>query len=271
MQDGKALQAGTSHYLGTNFSKAMGIEFTDAEGKDRLAHTTSWGTSTRLMGALVMTHADDNGLRLPPRVAPQQVQIVPITRDDPAKVNDAAEELAAELRKLGALGAPLRVSVDLRDRKPAEKRWEWIRKGAPVVVELGERDIDSGVVTTTRRNDPDLGREQLDRDGAAEKIVAIVDAMQGEFFAEAAERMAARTATDIAHVDAFRDYFSGDDTDSGGFVRAPWSQDPDTEKTMGELGVSVRCIPFEQNLAEGAACVISGAPAKVEAVFAKAY
>jgi len=271
MQDGKALQAGTSHYLGTNFSEAMGIEFTDAEGKDRFAHTTSWGSSTRLMGALVMTHADDNGLRLPPRIAPKQVQIVPITRDDPDKVNDAAEELAAELRGMTALGAPLRVSVDLRDRKPAEKRWEWIRKGAPVVIELGERDIDSGVVTATRRNDPDLGREQIDRDGAAARIAEIVDAMQGEYFSEAADRMAARTATDITDVDAFREYFSGDETDSGGFVRAPWSEDPETEKTMGELGVSVRCIPFDQSLADGAVCVVSGAPAKVEAVFAKAY
>ena len=197
--------------------------------------------------------------------------IVPITRDDPDKVNDAAEALAAELRKLTALDAPLRVSVDLRDRKPAEKRWEWIRKGAPVVIELGERDIDSGVVTATRRNDPELGREQIDLDGAAEKIAGIVEAMQGEYFAEASDRMAARTATDIADVDAFREYFSGDETDSGGFVRAPWSEDPETEKTMGELGVSVRCIPFDQDLAEGAVCVISGAPAKVEAVFAKAY
>lgn len=271
MQDGKALQAGTSHYLGTNFSEAMGIEFTDAEGKDRRAHTTSWGSSTRLMGALVMTHADDNGLRLPPRIAPQQVMIVPITRDDPAAVEQAAEELAAELRGLEAQGAPLRVKVDTRDRKPAEKRWEWIRKGAPVVVELGERDIESGVVTATRRTDPDLGREQIGRDEAAGRIAEIVDAMQGECLAEAAERLAARTADDITGVEAFREYFSGDDTDSGGFVRAPWSEDPATEKTMGELGVSVRCIPFDQNLAEGAVCVISGAPAKVEAVFAKAY
>jgi prolyl-tRNA synthetase len=186
-------------------------------------------------------------------------------------VNGAAEELAAELRGLTALGAPLRVSVDLRDRKPAEKRWEWIRKGAPVVIELGERDIDSGVVTATRRNDPDLGREQIDRDDAAARIAEIVDAMQGEYFSEAADRMAARTATDITDVDAFREYFAGDETDSGGFVRAPWSEDPETEKIMGELGVSVRCVPFDQTLADGAVCVISGAPAKVEAVFAKAY
>ena len=131
MQDGKALQAGTSHYLGENFSRAMEIEFTDETGETRFAHTTSWGSSTRLIGALVMTHADDNGLRLPPRVAPQQVVIVPITRDDPEPVLEAAGELAAELGDKKWQKAPLRVSVDDRDRKPADKRWEWIRKGAP--------------------------------------------------------------------------------------------------------------------------------------------
>ena len=198
--------------------------------------------------------------------------IVPITRDDPGKVNDAAEELAAELRELTALDAPLRVSVDLRDRKPAEKRWEWIRKGAPVVIELGERDIDSGVVTVDAAQRP-RARPRADRPrrrrrrrspGSSRRCRASTSPRPSE-------RMAARTATDIADVDAFREYFSGDDTDSGGFVRAPWSEDPETEKTMGELGVSVRCIPFDQDLADGAVCVISGAPAKVEAVFAKAY
>ena len=270
MQDGKALQAGTSHYLGTNFSEAMGMEFTDAEGEARHAHTTSWGTSTRLMGAVVMTHADDNGLRLPPRIAPQQVVIVPITRDDPEPVVEAARALAADLETETAFGSPLRVSVDERDRKPAEKRWEWIRKGVPVVIELGGRDIESGVVTVTRRDDPELGREQMPR-GEAAGLAGAIEEMQGRLFDEARSRLAERTATDIADADAFREWFSGEGTDAGGFVRAPWSEDPATEETMAEFGVSVRCIPFDQDLAEGARCVISGAPAKVEAVFAKAY
>jgi prolyl-tRNA synthetase len=271
MQDGKALQSGTSHYLGQNFSKAMGIEFTDANGGTQHAHTTSWGLSTRMMGAIVMTHGDDNGLRLPPRVAPQQIQIVPITRDDPAKVLEAAESLAGELRERSAAGAPVRAALDDRDRKPADKRWEWIRKGAPLVVELGERDIDQGVVTVTRRDDDSLERTQVDRDKAADQLPALLDQMQSSYLDQARERLAERTAADIADVDAFREWFSSEETDSGGFVRAPWSEDPATEKTMGELGVTVRCIPFDQDLPAGATCVITGEEAKVEAIFAKAY
>jgi len=270
MQDGKALQAGTSHYLGTNFSRAMEIEFTDAEGATQLAHTTSWGTSTRLMGAVVMTHADDNGLRLPPRIAPRQIVIVPIARDDPERVLASARELVAELEGLSAFGAPVRVQLDERDRKPAEKRWEWIRKGAPIVIELGGRDIEAGVVTVTRRDDPELGREQLQRSEAS-GLSGRLEEIQQSYFDQASRAMADRTRTDIAGVDAFREFFSGEGTDAGGFVRAPWSEDPATEDVMAEFGVSVRCIPFDQDLPDGARCVISGEPAKVEAVFAKAY
>jgi prolyl-tRNA synthetase len=271
MQDGKALQAGTSHYLGENFSRAMDMAYTDEDGAQKFAHTTSWGTSTRLMGALVMTHADDNGLRLPPRVAPQQAVIVPITRDDPAPVLEAADAIAAELAAAAVLGAPLRASVDRRERKPAEKRWEWIRKGAPLIIEMGERDIEGGIVTVTRRNDSELSREQVPRAQVGRKLPEMVEAMQSQYLAEAAERLGERTSTSISNVEEFREFFSGEDLDSGGFVRGPWCEDPATEEVMGELGVSVRCIPFGQNLADGAKCVISGAPAKVEAIFAKAY
>ena len=271
MQDGKALQAGTSHYLGENFSRAMEMDFTDEDGEQKYAHTTSWGTSTRLMGALVMCHGDDNGLRVPPRVAPQQVVIIPIARDDPETVMSAARDLAEELGRRHAFGSPVRATVDEHDRTPADKRWEYIRKGAPLVVELGARDIDSGVVTVTRRDDPELGREQVPRDEFGGSLAETLEGMQASYLEEARERLESRTRTDITDLDAFREFFSGDDTDSGGFVRAPWSEDPETEKVMGELGVSVRCIPFDQDLADRAQCVITGAPAKVEALFAKAY
>ena len=271
MQDGKALQAGTSHYLGQNFSKAMGIDFTGEDGEQKLAHTTSWGTSTRLMGALVMSHGDDNGLRVPPRVAPQQVVILPITRDDPEPVLASARELAAELGSHEAFGMPVRAHVDEHDRKPAELRWDYIRKGAPLVVELGGRDIEGGVVTVTRRDDPELGREQVPRDEFPAKVAGMLEAMQAFYLEQARDRLEARTRTDITGPEAFREFFGADDTESGGFVRAPWSEAPETEELMGELGVSVRCIPFDQDLPEGAKCVLTGGPAKVEAVFAKAY
>jgi prolyl-tRNA synthetase len=271
MQDGKALQSGTSHYLGQNFSRAMKMEFTDEDGQQKLCHTTSWGITTRMIGAIVMTHGDDNGLRLPPRVAPQQVQIVPITRDDPAPVLEAAAKLQAELAEQSSVGEPVRASLDSRDHKPAEKRWEWIRKGAPIVIELGERDIEGGVVTMTRRDDPELTRSQIPSDGAAEAVAGVLDEMQTGYFQEASERMRERTRDDITTLDQFREFFSGDETDAGGFVKAPWSEDRATEETMAELGVTVRCIPFDAELPGDARCVITGGAAKVMAIFAKAY
>jgi prolyl-tRNA synthetase len=271
MQDGKALQSGTSHYLGQNFSGAMDMEFTDEDGQNKLCYTTSWGVSTRMLGAVVMTHADDNGLRVPPRVAPQQVQIVPITRDDPTAVLEAARELRAQIAEQSWSDQPVRAAVDTRDRKPAEKRWEWIRKGVPVVIELGERDLENGVVTMTRRDDPELKRDAIPADGAADAVVGVLGDIQLGLFEEASKRLRERTRDDITNLDEFREFFSGEETESGGFVRAPWSEEPETEKTMGELGVTVRCIPFDAQLPPDARCVITGGPAKVVAIFAKAY
>jgi prolyl-tRNA synthetase len=224
-----------------------------------------------MLGALVMTHADDNGLRVPPRVAPQQVQIVPITRDDPTSVLEAAGRLRDELAGQSWMGEPVRAAVDNRDRKPAEKRWEWIRKGVPIVIELGGRDIEQGVVTMTRRDDPDLKRDGIPADGAAEAVVGVLENVQLGLFEEASRRLRERTRDDITTLEEFREFFSGDETDSGGFVKAPWSEDPETERTMGELGVTVRCIPFDEVLPPGAQCVITGGPATVVAIFAKAY
>jgi prolyl-tRNA synthetase len=271
MEDGKALQCGTSHYLGQNFSGAMEMEFTDEDGERKLCFTTSWGITTRMVGAVVMSHGDDNGLRLPPRVAPTQVQIVPITRGDPAPVLESAEALRAEIAEQEWSGGVTRAEVDSRDRKPAEKRWEWIRKGAPVVIELGERDIEQGVVTVTRRDDPELRRDAIPRDGAAEAVAGVLADMQTGYFEEASRRLRERTRDDITTVEEFRGFFAGDETESGGFVKAPWSEDPATQETMGELGVTVRCIPFGEELPSDARCVITGGPARVVAIFAKAY
>jgi prolyl-tRNA synthetase len=271
MQDGKALQSGTSHFLGQNFSRSMDMEFTDENGERKLAYTTSWGLSTRMMGAVVMTHADDNGLRVPPRVAPGQVKIVPITRDDPAPVLEAANSLRAELADATWSGESVRADVDTRERKPAEKRWEWIRKGAPVVIELGGRDIEGDVITVTRRDDPGLARNQIPRDGAAEAVTGVLEEIQTGYYEEAHRRLRERTRDDITDVEAFREFFSGEETESGGFVRAPWSEDPATEETMAEFGVTVRCIPFDAELPSDPRCVITGDAARVMAIFAKAY
>jgi prolyl-tRNA synthetase len=227
--------------------------------------------TTRMIGAVVMTHGDDNGLRVPPRIAPRQVRIVPITREDPTAVLEAADELQAEIAAQSWDGQPVRVEVDKRDRKPADKRWEWIRKGVPIVIELGERDIEGGVATVTRRDDPELARDAIPREGVAEAVVGVLGDVQLGYYEEASKRFRERTRDDITTVEEFREFFSGEETDSGGFVKAPWSEESETIETMAELGVSVRVIPFDEELPADARCVITGGPARVMAIFAKAY
>jgi prolyl-tRNA synthetase len=199
------------------------------------------------------------------------VRIIAITRDDPTAVLQAADELRAEIAGQTWDGDPVRVEVDTRERKPADKRWEWIRKGVPIVIELGERDIEGGVVTVTRRDDPELARDAIPRDGVGEAVVGVLGDIQMSYLQQASELLRERTRDDITNVDEFREFFAGEETDSGGFVKAPWSEDPETIETMGELGVSVRVIPFDEELPANAQCVITGGAARVMAIFAKAY
>ncbi len=275
MQDGKALQAGTSHYLGTGFAESADIRFLDKEGSRDYVHTSSWGVSTRLMGALIMSHGDDSGLRLPPTVAPQQIVIVPIVRGEGGEeVIEAAKGLAEELRGASLGGAPVRAAADLRDRKAPDKRWEWIRKGVPIVVEIGPRDLADGVVSVRRRDAEDLGMEQVAREAAAGELPRLLGEMQSAYFAEAKARLEERTATDITDRAAFAEWFddgSGEGGISRGFVRAPWSEAPESAELLEKLKVTVRCLPFDQQLPPGSACVLTGKPAVTEAVFAKAY
>jgi prolyl-tRNA synthetase len=275
MQDGKALQAGTSHYLGQSFAKAAEISFLDSDGERQLVHTSSWGVSTRLLGALIMSHGDDVGLRLPPTVAPQQVVVIPVLRgkDDDA-VRTEVEALAAEIRQQSFRGGePVRVLPDFRDREAVAKRWEWTRKGVPLIIEIGPRDLDQGVVAVRRRDAEGLGMETLPRGGISSCISSILEQIQAGYFELAAERLASRTARGIENLDEFREWFEGDDEDASasGFVRAPWSEAAESASLLEELRVSVRCIPFDQQLAPGSACVLTGKPAVVEAVFGKAY
>ena len=274
MQDGKALQAGTSHYLGQSFAAAAEINFLDKEGQRGLVHTASWGVSTRLLGALIMSHSDDIGLRLPPTVAPQQVVIVPIPRgEEGPAVLAAAEKLEREISELSFEGAPVRVAADLRDREPPDKRWEWTRKGVPLVLELGPRDLEEGVVALRRRDAGDAKPESLDRAKVADAVPALLAEIQGAYHRAAAERLQARTRADIETFDEFRRWFDTDpaDADAGGFVRAAWSEAPESGQLLEELKVTVRCLPFDQKPADGATCVLTGKPAVTEAIFAKAY
>ena len=269
MQDGRALQAGTSHFLGQNFSKAANISFQDKEGGLSYAYTTSWGASTRLIGALIMTHSDDDGLRLPPKMAPQHVVIVPILRDEASRdeVIQAAESLAKRLRAQRFDDEPVRVKVDLRDDSPANKRWAWIKKGVPFVVELGPRDVAAGTVALVRR-DAIAEKRNLTMDEFVGRVSDELVELDGKLEADA---LAYRQANMVEGISNFAELHEHFEAKGGtGFVTAKYSGDPAVDAKLGELGLTIRCLPYEQSGTEGK-CLVTGATATIDAVYAKAY
>jgi prolyl-tRNA synthetase len=271
MQDGKALQAGTSHYLGQNFARAAGIKFLDENGQEQFAFTTSWGVSTRLIGALIMTHGDDNGLRVPPRVAPTHVVIVPILRSQPAdaSVLEYAQALAAAVRaKTFGGGIPIEVRVDERLFRSVDKRWQWIKKGVPIVLEIGSRDVESGSVTMLVRTKSPQEQEQVSREEFVSRVAGLLDKMQRHYFEESAERLRARVSRDVSNFEQFAKYF--EDETRGGFVAGKWCGRDICEERIRELGVTIRCLPLEQS-GEAGYCVICGQDATTDAIYAKAY
>ena len=276
MQDGRALQAGTSHYLGQNFAKSIGIQYQSREGQLEYVHTTSWGASTRLLGAIVMTHADDDGMRMPPRIAPHQVVIVPITRDDAdrAKVMDYCESLRKELLAQNYAGQPLRVKLDARDLPGGDKKWEWVKKGAPILIEIGLRDIEGGKVCVSRRDILANGKRFIVRDEFVASAAKELAEMQQNLFDQALAFQKSRTVTNIKTRAELEAYFKAGADNSfvggQGFVRAKWSGNPESLKIIEDLGVSVRCIPFDQDGQQGV-CVLTGAAATQDVIFARAY
>ncbi len=228
MQDGKALQAGTSHYLGTGFAEASGIKYQDKEGGQQFAHTTSWGVSTRLIGGVIMTHGDDDGLRCPPMIAPQQIVIVPMLRDDEgdAAVLDYCRSLASELRSLSAFGDPVRVLLDTKAIKAQTKRWGWVKKGAPIIVEVGPRDVAEGKAAVIRRDrlygdSGKLATAFTPRGEFVANAAAMLEDIQSSLHAEAKARLDANIARDVADLAA---YFKGDEARFAGWVEVQWSR-----------------------------------------------
>ncbi|MGE5548472.1 MAG: proline--tRNA ligase [Solirubrobacterales bacterium] len=268
MQDGKALQAGTSHFLGQNFARAANIEFQDRDGNLSLAYTTSWGVSTRLIGAMIMTHGDDDGLRLPPQLAPSQVVIIPVLRgegDD--AVLDACKQLAARLRQATYKGEPVRATVDTREGNAGPRRWGWVKKGAPLILEIGPRDLAENTAAVTFRTDVHGKKQFIAWDRLAADIGAMLGQVDEALFEQAKAWRAAKTRTDITDRAAFDAYFKQEDT---GFVVAKWCGDAASEESLKELAVSIRNIPVEQDGKQGT-CVLTGKPATLTAVFAKSY
>jgi prolyl-tRNA synthetase len=283
MQDRRALQAGTSHFLGQNFAKASNIVFQTKDEKREHAWTTSWGVSTRLVGSLIMTHSDDDGLVLPPRLAPAHAVILPVYRGDDtrAKVDAYIDALAAEVRAMRFGDRPIEIEVDRRDIRGGDKMWEWVKKGIPLRIEVGPRDVDGGVVMLARRDRPTKEKASMARAELVAGIGGILDDMQKGLYARArAFRDAnARVINTRADFDAF--FTPKNEREiHGGFALSHWCGAASCEASLKEaLKVTIRCIPlggavgapWEPKLHEDGPCVVCGKDGKGRVVFAKAY
>ncbi|RZJ53087.1 MAG: proline--tRNA ligase [Flavobacterium sp.] len=262
MQDGKALQAGTSHFLGQNFAKAFDVKFANAEGKQEHVWGTSWGVSTRLMGALVMTHSDDQGLVLPPNLAPIQVVIVPIHKTDEQleQITTAVNDLVAKLRKL-------KISVKYDDRttqKPGFKFAEWELKGVPVRIAVGPKDLENGTFEVARRDT--LSKETVSGEGIVNYINDLLEQIQNDLFNKALDYRNTHI-TEVNSFEEFKEILDG----KGGFVSAHWDGTAATEEKIKDLTkATIRCIPLTA-VEEAGTCVFTGNPSTKRVLFAKAY
>lgn len=261
MQDGKALQAGTSHFLGQNFAKAFDVKFQDTDGEHKYVWATSWGVSTRLIGGLIMTHSDDNGLVLPPKLAPYHVVVVPIYRGDDqrAEVINYAEPIIEELRSLG-----IRVKLDNRDNyKPGWKFAEHEAQGVPLRIAVGPRDVENGNLELARRDT--LEKNIVPADGIGARIQDLLDTIQADLFNTAKKRMDERTRT----VESYEEFKK--EIENGGFIYAHWDESEETEaKIKEETKATIRLIPMHDK-GEPGKCMVTGEPSAQKVLFARSY
>ena len=277
MQDRKALQAGTSHFLGQHFAKASDIQFQTRDGELEYAWTTSWGVSTRLIGGMLMTHADDDGMVMPPRLAPQHVVLLPILRKgaDIDAITAFCNRIADELRTQTYHGRTVEVSVDTRDMNAGEKSWNWIKKGIPVIAEIGPRDMADDSAFICRR---DLGRSARfgqKRTEFVEGIADLLDDIQNTLLQRALAFRDEHTH-DIDDLDAFYALFTPSNADKpeihGGFARAHWCDGAECEKKINDdLSVTIRTVPFDRESSGAGTCVVCGKPSTGRVTFAKSY
>jgi prolyl-tRNA synthetase len=275
MQDRKALQAGTSHFLGQNFSKAQEIRFQDEAGTLQHAWTTSWGVSTRLIGGLIMTHADDDGLVLPPKLAPSHIVILPITAkaEKPEEVIAYCKKLRDDLQGKVYGGRTIEVVLDERDIRGGDKIWGWVKKGIPLRVEVGPRDMAGGTVFVGRRDSSE--KQSMARDAFVEGAPAMLEDIQQGLLKRARERMEANTKR-IDSKEELYAFFTPKNAEQpeihGGFALMHWSGDRDIEeKLKTELGVTLRCIPLKDVGDGPGTCPMSGKPSKQRVIWAKSY
>lgn len=280
MQDGKALQAGTSHYLGTGFAEASGIQYQDREGAQQYAHTTSWGVSTRLIGGLIMTHGDDDGLRVPPMVAPHQIVILPMLRDTPEDEALLAycEDLRSALVAQSAFGEPVRALLDKRPGKATQKRWGWVKKGVPLILEIGGRDAAGGQVSMLRRdrlwNEAAKANFQpLAKDDFLARAAAELEDVQSSLYAEAR----ARRDANIVRASSFTEVaaFFSEEKRYPGWVEVEWARPTGDElegvvQKLKALKLTMRNTPLDADPASGE-CIFTGRPAVERIYVARAY
>ena len=275
MQDGKALQMGTSHYLGQNFAKGSNIRFSNANGEVEYAYTTSWGVTTRMIGAMVMVHSDDDGLKLPPKVAHKQIVIIPVIPKPELEesIMAYAESIAKELRNTTYAGKSLSVTIDKSNRRGGEKNWDWIKKGIPLRIEIGPRDLESQSVVLYRRDRPHKEKNPIASAALTKIVPELLSDIQASMYEQAKTFRDQNIVTNLTTFDQLKAFFASKSEDSNinsGFVIAKWCGDAETEKLLDDLKISIRCIPLQQSESTGI-CIITGKPATLDAVFAKSY
>ena len=272
VQDRKAIQAGTSHFLGQNFAKAQNISFAGRNNERQFAWTTSWGVSTRMIGTLIMAHSDDDGLVCPPRVAPKQIVIIPVTPK--ADTKDAiiahCQELADKLSAMSFHGMPLRVQVDARDLNGGAKKWEWIKKGVPMRIEIGPRDLEKGSVCLCRRDQGSNEKSFIPESELVENAVSLLEDIQNTLLQRQRDFRDSHIRT-CSSLDELKENFSGEgDAD---WLLCPWDGSPEEEETLAKsLRISIRCIPQgEMGTGAEAPCILTGRPTTRRVLWARSY
>ena len=271
VQDKKAIQAGTSHYLGQNFSKAQDISFTGRDGSQQYAHTTSWGVSTRLIGTLIMAHADDDGLVLPPRVAPQQIIIIPVTPKEETRdaIIDACQALAEVLRREKSYaGQPLRIHVDSRDIGGGVKKWEWVKKGAPIRIEIGPRDLESGKVCIQRRDQAPNEKNFIPKEDFIRNVEETLHEIHHTLLTRATE-LRDSNITDCNDLETFHQHW---EQEQPGWLLTPWNGTREQEEELSKQHkITIRCLPNDQQNEPLSPCVLTGEPTAQRAIWGRSY
>lgn len=268
MQDKKALQAGTSHFLGQHFSRSFNIKYLSAAGKEEFAWTTSWGVSTRLIGGLIMTHSDDNGLVLPPALAPSHVVILPVIHkeEDRAKILEYCHSLKEQIEQLSFRGRQIGVELDTRELTGGEKAWSWVKKGIPIRLEIGAKELAADAVFMGRRDKEYKDRAAISREAFLSSLSSQLAEMQ-QTLLQRARAFQQQNTREINSKEEFANFFAGE---SGGFALVHWNGNAEAEAQLKqEFGVTIRCIPFGDS--EPGQCIFTGEPSKQRVIFAKAY